>query len=248
MNYLAHALLAGPEADYRLGALLGDFVKGPLAAAPTQLGESVLLGIVLHRRIDSFADQHPAFKRSRQRVSAQRRRYGGVMIDLFYDHFLAVHWSRFSGQALEAFTAELYALLALRPLPERLAQILPAMRREDWLASYRQPAAVSRALDRIAAHRIRRDNPLAGAGVELATAYGSLENDFLEFFPAAVDFAEHFRARSRAAGEGLGPCRRVPEAAPGGSLAAQEPLPVSGNGTMIAWPAGEQPASQQRPG
>ena len=204
MNYLAHALLAGPDDDYRLGGLLGDFVKGPLPPASQHLAvgvaefsAGVIAGLLLHRRIDSFADGHQAFDRSRRRVSAARRRYSGVIVDLFYDHFLAVHWERFSTQALESFSAAVYALLARQPLPDRLARILPTMRQEDWLASYRQPAAVSRALDQIATHRISRSNALGGAGSELAEHYGQFESDFLEFFPAVQAFADDFRRQRR---------------------------------------------------
>ena len=194
MNYLAHALLAGPDDDYRLGALLGDFVKGPLWPAPPGLSAALQRGLALHRRIDSFADAHAVFCRSRQRISVERRRYSGVIIDVFYDHFLAVHWARFSEQPLESFTAGVYALLAQRsPLPDRLAQILPRMRQEDWLAGYRELAAAGRALDQIAAHRISRRNSLAGAGSELSNAYPHFERDFLDFFPAAVAFSEQFR-------------------------------------------------------
>ncbi|WP_313950189.1 ACP phosphodiesterase [Accumulibacter sp.] len=194
MNYLAHALLAGADEDLRLGGLLGDFVKGPLVPAPRGLSAAVVHGLRLHRRIDSFADTHPAFVRSRLRISAERRRYSGIIIDMFYDHFLAVHWARFAQQPLESFAAGVYALLERRPLPERLAQILPRMRQENWLTSYRQPAAVGRALDQIAVHRLRRSSRLGGAGCELAVHYGEFERDFLEFFPAAMVFAESFRA------------------------------------------------------
>ena len=194
MNYLAHALLAGPDDDYRLGGLLGDFVKGPLSPAPLQFSAAVVEGLLLHRRIDSFADAHPAFGRSRQRVSVERRRYSGIVVDMFYDHFLAVHWARFSTQALESFSGAVYALLSRRPLPDRLAVILPRMRQEDWLASYRERAAVGRALDQIAVHRLKRSNTLSGAGGELAECYAEFESDFLEFFPAAMAFAERFRA------------------------------------------------------
>ncbi|MBL8393937.1 MAG: DUF479 domain-containing protein [Candidatus Accumulibacter sp.] len=197
MNYLAHALLAGPQAEHRLGGLLGDFVKGPLLAAGEEFGEGVLLGIRLHRRIDSFADAHPAFRRSRQRVSAQRRRYSGIIVDLFYDHFLAAHWSRFSGETLEEFTAAVYALLGQHCLPTRLARLLPRMQHDDWLAGYRQPAAIARALDGIAARRLRRANTLGGAGSELLRDYDGFEQDFLEFFPDATAFAEDFRQQQR---------------------------------------------------
>jgi acyl carrier protein phosphodiesterase len=192
VNYLAHALLAGPDEEHRLGGLLGDFVKGPLSSVPPQFSDAVVDGLVLHRRIDSFADAHPAFARSRRRISNERRRYSGIIIDMFYDHFLALHWARYSAQPLESFTAAVYALLARRPLPARLAEILPTMCQEDWLAGYRDPLAVIRALDQIAARRLKRNNNLAGAGGELAASYRAFEDDFLDFFPAAMAFAGRF--------------------------------------------------------
>lgn len=196
MNYLAHVLLAGPEADWRLGGLLGDFVKGPLV--PGEMPESARLGIVLHRRIDSYADAHAAFRRSRERVSEARRRYGGIMIDMFYDHFLALHWERFSDEPLASFAAGVYALLEERSesLPGRLRGILPLMRRDDWLASYRDASAVALALDRMAQYRLKRANRLGGAGEELLGGYAGFERDFLEFFPDAQAFAARFRAQT----------------------------------------------------
>ncbi|HQC80921.1 MAG TPA: acyl carrier protein phosphodiesterase [Accumulibacter sp.] len=206
MNFLAHALLAGPDDDYRLGGLLGDFVKGPLVSPPTGCNETVLSGIRLHRRIDSFADTHPAFLRSRRRVSVERRRYSGIMIDMFYDHFLAKHWHRYSPTPLEVFSADVYALLARHCLPERLAAILPAMRRENWLTAYRDPLAVVRALDQMARFRLRGEDGLTGAGGELLANAPAFEQDFLAFFPEAVVFAECFRSR-QGAGARQGSCR-----------------------------------------
>lgn len=69
-------------------------------------------------RIDAYADTHPAFRRSRARVSVQRRRR--IMVDLFYDHFLAVHWRRLAESLpdeseLESFTANTYRFIATHP-------------------------------------------------------------------------------------------------------------------------------------
>ena len=195
MNFLAHAWLAGPDEAYRLGGLLGDFVKGPV---PEHLPPGVADGVRLHRAIDAYADTHPAFRASRGRVSPERRRVAGVMVDMFYDHFLARHWADYQpGEALEDFTARQYALLAeMGPeLPARLARILPAMRADDWLASYREPASVAAALDRMAA-RLTRANPLPGAGEELLSAYSGFEADFRAFIADARQFTEAWR-RSR---------------------------------------------------
>ncbi len=197
MNYLAHAFLAGPQPASRLGGLLGDFVKGPIESIARHYPHAVVSGIALHRRIDSYADRHPAFRRSRQRVSVLRRRFSGVMVDLFYDHFLARHWSVYCAQPLEAFTAEFYALLTGNQtlLPPRLAQALPGMRRDDWLASYRSIDAIGTALDRMSRYRLRRANPLAGAAEELQTGYTGYEADFRIFFADTVAFCEARRAR-----------------------------------------------------
>jgi acyl carrier protein phosphodiesterase len=192
MNFLAHAFLAGPEPADRLGAMLGDFVKGPL---PAGLPEAVAAGVALHRRIDSFAEAHPAFRVSRARVSPERRRYAGIMIDLFYDHFLARRWEEFSPELLEDFTAATYALLVRHAalLPPRLAGIFPYMRREDWLASYRALSGVGQALDSMSRHRLTRPNRLAGAAGELEAHYAGFEGDFRVFLPDAVSFARRLR-------------------------------------------------------
>jgi acyl carrier protein phosphodiesterase len=72
MDYLAHALLAGPLASDRVGGVIGDFVKGPLVPRPNWLGAALADGVMLHRRIDSFTEMHAAFRRSRSRVSEGR--------------------------------------------------------------------------------------------------------------------------------------------------------------------------------
>lgn len=196
MNFLAHALLAGPLVDDRVGGVAGDFVKGVLDPTPPDMSAAFAEGVRLHRRIDSFADQHPAFLRSRRRVSAQRRRVAGIMVDLFYDHFLASLWPRFSAQPLQVFTAEVYAHIRSypQPLPLDFVPVFESMARTDWLSAYGDPQTVARALDRMAQFRFRRPNPLAGGGAELLADYAGFEADFAEFLPDAIEFAASVRA------------------------------------------------------
>lgn len=200
MNYLAHALLAGPLAADRVGGVIGDFVKGPLDPLPPGMSADLAAGVMLHRRIDSFAETHPAFRRSRARVSAERRRVSGIMVDLFYDHFLALHWERVSAplaveSSLAAFTTHTYRLIGSHPdaLPPAFLAVFERMSAHDWLASYRDAANVALALDRMAEYRLRRPNPLAGSGQELLDDYAGFEADFLAFLPDALSFAESVR-------------------------------------------------------
>ena len=193
MNYLAHAYLAGDADSDRLGGLMGDFVKGPL---PCGLPPDLAAGVALHRRIDSYADTHPAFQRSRARVSAARRRYAGVMVDMFYDHLLASHWEAYSAQALTQYSRGVYDLLDAHAslLPERLGQVRIWMRKDDWLGGYRTLEGTGNALDRIALHRLSRPGTLPGAIEELASDYAGFKADFLQFMSDAIAMTALVRA------------------------------------------------------
>jgi acyl carrier protein phosphodiesterase len=187
MNFLAHLYLADRRPDALLGSLMGDFVKGPLQGRfPPELTRA----LSQHRKVDAFTDAHPMVRVSRARMPPARRRFAGIMVDVFYDHFLALQWEDYADQPLEAFAHEVYALLRTREaiLPERLRRIAPLMAQFDWLTSYRRVEAVHVALDRMG-ERLKRGNALLGAGSELMANYAGLEADFRAFFPELVRFA-----------------------------------------------------------
>ena len=181
MNYLAHFYLAEQSSEGLVGSLLGDFVKGRL---DDRFSASVRRGIALHRAIDSFTDAHPLHLQSRNRISRQRRRYAGIIIDVCYDHFLCRRWTDYSSESLDGFTRRVYA--ALRDhhahLPQRPKQIVARMISDDWLASYAGLENVGHAFTGIA-RRIERRNPVAGALAEIEANYAALEGDFKSFFP-----------------------------------------------------------------
>ena len=189
MNFLAHLRLGPADPQLALGGLLGDFVKGPLDSIA--LPEAVLQGIWLHRRIDAFTDRHPLVARSKARVTAERRRYAGIMVDMFYDHLLARHWQQFAEQPLADFTAQMYrSVLAQQALmPERARSVLVRMAQQDWLGSYAQLQNMHLALNNMA-RRLRPGNRLPGAVDELESHYAAFEADFLAFMPQVIGFAE----------------------------------------------------------
>ena len=190
MNFLAHLRLGPDDPQQALGGLLGDFVKGPVAAMT--LPDRVRQGIWLHRRIDAFTDRHPLVLRSKARVSGERRRYAGIMVDMFYDHLLARHWAQFADQSLAIFTARMYqqAVLAQQALmPERARIVLVRMAEQDWLGSYAELQNLHQALDNMA-RRLRPENRLPGAVSELERDYSDFEADFLEFMPEVIAFAD----------------------------------------------------------
>lgn len=191
MNYLAHAFLARATPELLTGGMLGDFVKGEWSLHDYL--PDVRAGILLHRAIDRFTDSHPTVLASRALISPVRRRFAGILVDVFYDHYLARHWRRFSDQPLAEFTGHVYATLwpQRAEFPARLQRVLPWMRADDWLASYAEIESVDAALRGIARRfaRYPRAAVLAEGTAELLDNYDALENHFHTFFPDVRRFA-----------------------------------------------------------
>lgn len=190
MNYLAHLHLGGPQPADLLGSLYGDFVKGPLQG---RWPADIEAAIRLHRRIDAFTDSHPIVCQARMRFPAARRRYAGILLDVFFDHCLARSWADYAQEPLPLFTARVYALLAGEAqLPGRLAELAPRMAQQDWLGSYRDFTVLERVLQGMQ-RRLSRPEGLDGALAELERLYEPLSNDFHAFYPQLQDFARRHR-------------------------------------------------------
>lgn len=190
MNYLGHLYLAEDTPLSLVGNLLGDFVKGAVSDAYPL---AIRRGIELHRKVDAFTDSHTVFRAGRQLISPVRRRFAGIMMDVFYDHFLAKHWLRYSPATLPSFSQKVYRALRENRdlLPERLQRMLPYIIEEDWLTSYKHLGAVDRALNRLS-QRFKRENTLAGAVEELESNYAALEAGFHSFFPDLIAYARAY--------------------------------------------------------
>ncbi|MBI2306505.1 MAG: DUF479 domain-containing protein [Rhodocyclales bacterium] len=187
MNFLAHALLAGDDPALIVGGVIGDWIKGPL---PGPLPADLARGVALHRAIDTFAETHAGFCSSRARVSPARRRYAGVLVDIFYDHLLARDWAAHHPQPLAGYCANVYRQIdeRLDDIPESARQVLRLMAREDWLQSYAALDGIADVLVRMSC-RARRPNPLAGGEQEFLADAAGFADDFRCWLPDASRFA-----------------------------------------------------------
>lgn len=189
MNFLFHLYLSGDDPDVLTGNMMGDFVKGRIGEHyPPRLRS----GLVLHRRIDSFAQNHMLFQRSKERLNPDYRLWRGVLVDIFYDHFLAVEWSQWSEVPLDVYLEKSHKVLEDNYvyLPEFLKERLSVIFR-DLIPSYKSTDGVMRALQRMA-QRVQRSNPLAGAVDELILHEEGLRDDFRAFMPEILAFSVDF--------------------------------------------------------
>lgn len=193
MNFLAHALLAGDTPALIVGGVIGDWIKGPL---PGTLPDDLAKGVALHRAIDSYAESNPAFCRSRSRVSADRRRYAGVLVDVFYDHLLARNWPAVNDRPLDEYCAGVYRLIEdrLNDLPVSSHRALTMMAEEDWLASYEHIEGIADVLDRMS-RRARQPNPLANGEQEFLADVDGFAGDFHEWLDDTREFSRQWLAK-----------------------------------------------------
>ncbi len=185
MNFLAHLYLSGNNPEILTGNFIGDFVKGKI---PTdQFGPGMAKGIALHREIDWFTDTHQVVKQSKDRLRPKYRHYSGVIVDVFYDHFLAKNWENYSEKLLPAFADECYSTLQQQKsiLPEEVNYMLPFMINGNWLVNYAGLEGIHKALTGMA-KRTRFESKMEESVADLQNDYGSFKKEFELFFPAIV--------------------------------------------------------------
>ena len=182
MNFLAHLYLSGDDPKIMVGNFIGDFVKGREALASFE--KEIIFGIELHRSIDAFTDHHPIVKSSKKRLSDKYRHYAGVIVDMYFDHFLSKLWNKFHETPLETFSSNSYRVLEdhRNILPDRVKMMLPYMIRGNWLVGYGTIDGIGQALSGMA-RRTPYQSKMEQAADDLRENYELFEHDFLNFFP-----------------------------------------------------------------
>jgi acyl carrier protein phosphodiesterase len=189
MNFLAHIYLSGKNEDYIIGNFIADSIKGKKYLS---YPESVQKGILLHRAIDFYTDTHPVVRKSTSRLFPKHRHYSGVIVDIFYDHFLASSWQKFSDIPLEEFIADFYDLLQKKKelLPGNIKGFLPFMIQENWLLSYSTKDGIANILNQMNL-RTQKRGKMDEAIFKLESHYEEFKEEFFTFFPELVTFSRN---------------------------------------------------------
>jgi len=182
MNFLAHLYLSGNNTSIMLGNFVADFVKGKNIVE--KVGAEMAKGIELHREIDFFTDQHPVVKESKNRLRPKYRHYSGVIVDVFYDHFLAKNWNEYHDQLLPDYADHVYDIIQKNAslLPERVNMMMPYMIKGNWLVNYAQLEGIQRALSGMA-RRTPYESKMGESVSELKEYYEEFKTEFSIFFP-----------------------------------------------------------------
>lgn len=181
MNFLAHIYLSGQNEEVAIGNFIGDFVKGnQLERYPVQMQR----GILLHRHIDEYTDSHPLVMQSKTRLREKYRHYAPVIVDIYYDHFLASLWSDYHSTTLKKFTEDFYKIVQTRhqTLPEKAKRTYHFMQMDNWLYHYQFVDGIRQALTGMS-RRTTFESRMEYAADDLLLHYEEFKHEFQQFFP-----------------------------------------------------------------
>jgi acyl carrier protein phosphodiesterase len=186
MNFLAHIYLSGTDEGVKIGNFMADSIRGRQYES---YPKAIMKGILLHRAIDSFTDNHPIYRKSKHRLHEKYGHYSGVIMDIVYDHFLAKNWASYSDELLENYAQNFYTLLQKRydELTEKTQKILPYMIGRNWLVSYASLEGLELILFQMD-HRTKNRVAMQEAIVEVKSFYTEFEEEFTLFFADLQQF------------------------------------------------------------
>jgi len=188
VNYLAHAYLSFNQPAILAGNLISDFVKGK---QHLQYPDEVRKGILLHRAIDAFTDEHATTREAKDIFRPHYRLYSSAFIDVSYDHFLANDWQQFTDDdSLSAFSQQVYNSLDnyLHVFPEPFRRMYPYMKQQNWLYNYRHVAGIERSFAGLV-HRAAYLTDSQTAFKLFEENYHRLQQYYTDFFPAIQQYA-----------------------------------------------------------
>ena len=187
MNYLAHLILSEDYEFVKIGNFIADSIKGRKYES---YPDKIQVGILLHRQIDWFTDNHTIVKQSKRRLDCRYGHYKGVIIDILYDHFLAKNWQEYSNIPLKEFTGDFYRILHenFDILPERTQYLYAFMKEQDWLTNYANLEGIERVL--IGMNRRTKGISQMHLSIhDLKEHYLDFEKDFSLFFKKLRNFS-----------------------------------------------------------
>lgn len=187
MNFLGHFYLSNDDPNLIVGNFIADFVKGKkYLDYPSKISE----GIMMHREIDYYTDRHSMVRKGRKRLFEKYRHYSGVIIDMYYDHYLASLWSEYSMISLSTFAEHIYNTIEeyWEYLPAKSQFLFPYMKSGNWLVRYATTDGIGQSLTGMS-RRLNNNSQLDQSIHQLHEFYDDFEEEFKEFI---VEIKQHF--------------------------------------------------------
>jgi len=186
MNLLAHIYLSGDDEEIIAGNFIGDHVKGNNIKKYSNI---VQKGILIHRQIDYYTDNHKMVKLAKSKFQVKYGKYSGVVVDIIFDHILANNWQIFSEISYEDFIKKAHKVLEKYYFifPIKVKEFFPYFVQNNWLKIYKRIEGIEIVLNGMT-RRTSLPNEATFAIEKLKNDYVFFEKIFLDFFPEIIQY------------------------------------------------------------
>ncbi|ARV07996.1 ACP phosphodiesterase [Polaribacter sp. SA4-10] len=169
-----------------IGNFIADHIRGNNYK---HFSEEIQQGIFLHREIDTFTDAHEVVRKSKRRLHKRYRHYDGVIIDIFYDYFLAKNWADYSEVPLAVYTKSVYKLFDEKSaeLPVKSQQFIKYMIEYNILYNYQFEEGIEKVLKGMNT-RTKGKSQMNLAIEDLKILKNEFNEDFTLFFKDLQEF------------------------------------------------------------
>ncbi|MBA4853392.1 ACP phosphodiesterase [Emticicia sp. BO119] len=194
MNFLAHLFLSGDDEEILVGNLLEDYIVGRIEHPRNQhFSENIKNGILLHRLIDSYMDTHAVVSTCKSVLYKNYHKYSSVVIDIYFDHYLAKYWHSYSTEPFEDFRKRVHESFRKywNVLPEKMKPTIESMIKHDWLKNYGEFWGIERSLIGVAKRTAFQSN-MEQAINDLKIHYVFFDDNFNLFFPQMIQQCTNF--------------------------------------------------------
>ncbi|GAB4176314.1 MAG: acyl carrier protein phosphodiesterase [Calditrichia bacterium] len=194
MNFLAHLAVGHITNTSPSGNLAADFFKGDTYL---QLPEVIRKGILMHRFVDSFGHQDPAYQAANRLLQNDWGKISGILSDLLFDHFLAKRWvDYFPKMNYHQFITRQYSLLweDKSYYDDHIIYFLTKLIEQNWLGKYPSIEGMNQIMNQFS-HRKSFLAPLKEGVQALTMHYREFDYYCSVFFPSLFSASILFSQR-----------------------------------------------------
>lgn len=180
MNYLAHIYLSAEDEKVLIGNFIADSVKGKKYLS---YDSEIQKGIIMHRKIDWYTDQHPLVNKVAAHFSPLYGKYAYVVCDIVFDHFLALNWNKYHHTPLNLFVDQSNKILLryFYVMPLKMKLMLPFWIKNRWPEMYATISGIERVLLGMSRYTSLPNQSKKAANI-IINEHHTLETYFFDFF------------------------------------------------------------------
>jgi acyl carrier protein phosphodiesterase len=181
MEIIVNAFFSSQNAETMVGSFLGS---GYINNHHNKFTPTIEGGQLISHYIDEFISKHPVCQKSIDLLSPKARKYGSTILRLYYDHFLAKNWEKYSPQPYEVFCEEILSVMKTQNdlFPYKPKRVVNRIIKKKGILQLRTINGLNQYIQDMTRYNSYNSTICEAVG-DLVKNYDSFNRDFQEIFP-----------------------------------------------------------------